>query len=61
MLGEKTITGAMPQLEIDLSTCEQGAPCIGGYLCRIHRVRAFLKALGWVDDPPPASEPKVAA
>ena len=66
-LGDKKITGPMPELEVDLTTCERGAPCEFAikpglprvFTCRIHTIRVFLQALGWVEEPPPP--PKAAA
>jgi hypothetical protein len=38
----------LPELHVDLNPCEAGAPCTDKYVCRIHRIRAFFRALGWV-------------
>jgi hypothetical protein len=44
-----TFTGPLPELTVNLDICEIGDPCRPGkFVCRIHRIRAFFQALGWL-------------
>jgi hypothetical protein len=53
-----TFTGPLPELTVNLEICEIGDPCrpprlepspgYVPYVCRIHRIRAFFQALGWL-------------
>lgn len=35
-------------ITIDLQSCEEGAPCAPGVICRIHRLRAWFIKMEWL-------------